>query len=123
MPTYIVLLGPPGGGKGTQAKRIVEEFSTPQVSTGDLFRAMKTQNTPLAHRVQEIMANGNLVPDDITVHMVKGRLVGEDCKQGAILDGFPRTIAQAEALDDMLDRSFASQVAVVLLLNISEEEA
>jgi adenylate kinase len=123
MATYIVLLGPPGAGKGTQAKLITHGLGLPQVSTGDLFRAMKTQDAPLARRVQEIMAEGNLVPDDITVEMVKARLAESDCENGAILDGFPRTVPQAEALDHLLSETFRSTVAVVPLLNISEEVA
>jgi adenylate kinase len=123
MPTYIVLLGPPGAGKGTQAKILAEDLHVPQVSTGDLFRAMNTQNTPFARKVQEIMANGGLVPDDATIQMVKDRLHEPDCAGGAILDGFPRTEAQAEALNIMLAEEFNSGIAVVPFFEISEEEA
>lgn len=123
MPNYIVFLGPPGAGKGTQAKILAEELGVPQVSTGDLFRAMKTQNTPLARRVQEIMARGDLVPDDLTIQMVKERLAEADCERGCLLDGFPRTVAQAEALDELLQNTFHSQVGIVPLMRISEEEA
>lgn len=123
MATYVVLMGPPGGGKGTQAQRITDELGIPQVSTGDLFRAMKTQDTPLARQVQDIMASGDLVPDDITVQMVKERLSDQDCAGGAILDGFPRTTAQADALADMLADSFDTGVTVAVLIDISEAEA
>ena len=123
MPTYVVLLGPPGAGKGSQAARLAEKIGIPQVSTGDLFRAMKTQYTPLARKVQEIMAKGDLIPDDLTVEIVKDRLAEDDCKDGVLLDGFPRTVPQAEALDEALKESFNSQVAIVPLLDISEDEA
>jgi adenylate kinase len=121
--TYIILLGPPGCGKGTQAKRLVEITGIPQVSTGDLFRAMKTQETPLAREIQAIMARGELVPDEVTVKVLEGRLDQADTRQkGALLDGFPRTIPQAEALNDLLVSS-GRRIARVLFLNISEDEA
>lgn len=123
MATYIVLLGPPGSGKGTQAKLLAEQIGIPQVSTGDMFRAMKTLDTPLARKVQQIMAEGKLVPDDVTVEIVKDRLTQSDCSKGALLDGFPRTVPQAEALDKLLVESFHSQVTIVPLLNITMDEA
>ncbi len=123
MATYVVLMGPPGGGKGTQAQRITDGLGIPQVSTGDLFRAMKTQDTPLARQVQDIMASGDLVPDDITVEMVKERLAEQDCADGAILDGFPRTPPQADALAEMLADNFNAEVTVAVLIDISEAEA
>lgn len=123
MPTYIVLLGPPGSGKGTQAKLLVDQIGIPQVSTGDMFRAMKTLDTPLARKVQQIMAEGKLVPDDVTIEIVKDRLAKSDCSMGALLDGFPRTVPQAEALDTLLAGSFHSQVTIVPLLSITVEEA
>jgi adenylate kinase len=123
MATYIVLLGPPGAGKGTQAKLVTGRLGLPQVSTGDLFRAMKTQDTPLARKVQAIMSSGSLVPDDITVEMVKERLAQPDCRDGAILDGFPRTVPQAEALDRLLGDTFHAQVNVVPMFNLSEDLA
>ncbi|MBN1313248.1 MAG: adenylate kinase [Anaerolineae bacterium] len=123
MAAYIVLLGPPGSGKGTQAKLLTDEVGIPQVSTGDMFRAMKTQDTPLARKVQQIMAEGKLVPDDVTIEIVKERLAQSDCSKGALLDGFPRTVPQAEALDKLLEESFHSQVTIVPLLSITVEEA
>lgn len=123
MPAYIVLFGPPGAGKGTQAKEISKQLHIPQISTGDLFRAMRTQDTPLAKRVREIMAGGGLVPDDVTVQMVEERLAEPDCKDGALMDGFPRTVPQADAFNDLLARNFNSKVALVPLMNISEDEA
>ncbi len=123
MTTYVVLLGPPGSGKGTQSKRLVGATGIPQVSTGDLFRAMKGQQTPLAREVQEIMARGELVPDELTVQVLKDRLEREDCQiHGALLDGFPRTVPQAEALDHLLTE-FGTEVKAVLFLNIPVDEA
>jgi len=121
MPTYIVLLGPPGAGKGTQAQLLVEKLGIPQVSTGDLFRAMKTQDTPLAKKVQQIMVEGKLVPDDVTNEMVKERLSEPDCEGGAILDGYPRTIVQADALAQMLHSTFDAKLTTALLINVTEE--
>jgi adenylate kinase len=123
MAIYVVLLGPPGSGKGTQSKRLVGETGIPQVSTGDLFRAMRGQQTPLAREVQEIMARGELVSDELTVQVLKDRLEREDCqKHGALLDGFPRTVPQAEALDQLLVE-FGTEVKAVLFLNIPVDEA
>ena len=123
MAVYIVLLGPPGSGKGTQAKLLTDEVGIPHISTGDMFRAMKTQDTPLARKVQQIMAEGKLVPDDVTIEIVKERLGQSDCSEGALLDGFPRTVPQAEALDSLLEKSFHSQVAIAPLLSITVDEA
>jgi adenylate kinase len=94
-------LGPQGAGKGTQAKRISAEYGIPHVSTGDMFRALDT-STELGRRVKEIMDAGDLVPDDVTVQMIRDRLARPDAEPGFVLDGFPRNIAQAEALDEML---------------------
>lgn len=121
MSTYYVLLGPPGAGKGTQAERLAGTLGIPHVSTGDLFRAMKTQDTPLARKVQEIMAQGSLISDDITVQMVEERLSQPDCVQGAILDGFPRTLPQADAFDDMLARAFKASVTAALMFDVDED--
>ena len=102
MQLKILLLGPPGVGKGTQAERIVENFGLVHISTGDIFRKNLKENTPLGQKAKEYMDQGLLVPDDVTVAMVKDRLEQEDCKKGYMLDGFPRTIPQAEALDAVL---------------------
>jgi adenylate kinase len=99
----VVLLGPPGAGKGTQAKRIMEKYLIPQVSTGDLLRYNVAQGTELGVVAKAIMARGELVPDDLVCEMVRQRLKLADCKRGYILDGFPRTAAQAGWLDALLD--------------------
>jgi adenylate kinase len=122
MPTYIVLLGPPGSGKGTQAKLVSKKFGLPQISTGDLFRALQTQDTDFARKVRKIMDDGGLVPDADTVEMVKTRLAEADCRQGAILDGFPRTVVQAQALDNLLADAFGSAVALVPVFDVGREE-
>ena len=103
MPVKIILLGPPGAGKGTQAKSISNKYSIPHISTGDIFRKNISENTPLGIEAKSYMDNGQLVPDEVTINMVKDRLQQEDCKQGYLLDGFPRTVSQAEALQDFLD--------------------
>ncbi len=95
----IVLLGAPGAGKGTQAVKIAAEYNIPHISTGDIFRANIKNQTPLGIKVKAIIDAGNLVPDDLTCEIVKARLSESDCANGYILDGFPRTVAQAEALD------------------------
>ena len=100
--TYIVFFGPPGCGKGTQAKRLTEELSLTQVSTGELFRKHLGEKTPLGLQAQDYMSKGALVPDEITIGMVRERLQQPDCKTGAIFDGFPRTSDQAQALDNLL---------------------
>lgn len=98
----IVFLGPPGAGKGTQAKILVERYEIPQVSTGDMLREHRAKGTELGKKAQEYMDKGQLVPDEIILSMVKERLSQPDCQKGFILDGFPRTVAQAEALDKLL---------------------
>jgi adenylate kinase len=98
----IILMGPPGAGKGTQAALIKEEFKVPHISTGDMFRAAIKNSTPLGLEAKKYMDQGNLVPDSVTIGLVKERLQNDDCKLGFMLDGFPRTIAQAEALDEIL---------------------
>lgn len=102
MPSYIVLLGPPGAGKGTQAKTLADTFGLVHVSSGDIFRENLKAQTELGKRAQNFMNLGELVPDDLTIAMIRERLSRPDCKLGAILDGFPRTPAQADALAVML---------------------
>lgn len=98
----LVLLGAPGAGKGTQAKKLIEKYGIPQISTGDLLRAAVAAGTPLGKEAKSYMDKGELVPDSVVLGMVEERLRQDDCKKGYILDGFPRNTAQAEALDKML---------------------
>jgi adenylate kinase len=101
MPKIIVLMGAPGAGKGTQARLLQERLNLPQISTGDIFRALRTAQTPLAQEVRDIMARGQLVSDELTIRLVKERTSQDDCRQGYILDGFPRTPAQAQSLEEL----------------------
>ncbi len=101
MSKIVVLMGPPGSGKGTQARLLQERLGLPQVSTGDMFRAMKEAQTPLAEKVRAILAAGTLVPDELTTQMVEERTARDDCRGGYVLDGYPRTTAQAEALEQI----------------------
>ena len=98
----LLVLGPQGSGKGTQASRLAEEREIPHVSTGDMFRAAIAAGTPLGRKVEPILASGELVPDELTVELIRERLSEPDATRGFVLDGFPRTLAQAEALDAML---------------------
>lgn len=119
MATYIVLLGPPGVGKGTQAKILSDETGLPQVSSGDLFRENLKNETELGRLAKTYMDRGELVPDDVTIAMVRDRLSRPDCAKGAILDGFPRTPAQAQALETML-ADFKGRVDVVPYITADE---
>ena len=101
MAKIIVLMGAPGAGKGTQARLLQERLHLPQISTGDIFRALKHAETPLAQEVRDIMTRGQLVPDELTIRLVKERTAQPDCKDGYILDGFPRTPAQARSLEQL----------------------
>lgn len=111
----IVLLGPPGAGKGTQAKRLEDHFRIPQISTGDMLRRAVQEGTPLGKQANEFMERGELVPDDLMVGIVEERITHDDCATGCLFDGFPRTAGQAEALDTMLaGRHLALDAAVTL---------
>ncbi len=120
MATYIVLLGPPGAGKGTQAEVISREMNLAHISSGDLFRENLKNQTELGKMAQGYMNRGELVPDDVTIAMVHDRLLRPDCKDGALLDGFPRTPAQAVALADML-ASMGEQVDAVPYISVPAE--
>ncbi|MCC6500985.1 MAG: adenylate kinase [Anaerolineales bacterium] len=120
MATYIVLLGPPGVGKGTQASRLSQQTGLAHISSGDLFRENLKNQTELGKLAQTYMSKGNLVPDDVTIAMIKDRLGRADCAAGAILDGFPRTPAQADALETML-RDFNGQVNAVPFISAPQE--
>lgn len=120
MTTYIVMLGPPGVGKGTQAKILSEKTGLAHISSGDLFRENLKNQTELGKLAQTYMTRGELVPDDVTVAMIKDRLTRPDCAAGAILDGFPRTPAQAEALATML-HDFNGQVDLVPFITAGED--
>ena len=100
----IILLGPPGCGKGTQADIICKEYNIPHISTGDILRDNVKRGTDIGMNAKEYMDSGRLVPDEIIIHMMKDRFLEDDCRKGFLLDGFPRTIAQAEALDNLLDQ-------------------
>ena len=120
MPLDVVILGSPGAGKGTQAKKISAEIGIPHINTGDMFRAAAQAGTPLGKRVRPILDDGDLVPDDLTIALIKERLSEQDTSQGFLLDGFPRTHAQAEALDRMLNE-IDRGVSVVLHFQLPEE--
>ena len=98
----LILLGPPGAGKGTQAKMMIDHYRIPQISTGDILRAALKERTPLGLKAKEYMDKGLLVPDEVVIDIIQARLKEADCRDGYILDGFPRTVAQAQALDKVL---------------------
>lgn len=116
---YILLMGPPGAGKGTQAERLIHEYGIPQISTGDMFRAAVKSGTPLGKEAKSYMDRGALVPDSVTVGIVKERLAQDDCRKGWILDGFPRTTAQAAALDAILHDL---GIALTAVININADK-
>ncbi|MCZ4602618.1 adenylate kinase [Streptomyces sp. Lzd4kr] len=117
----IVLVGPPGAGKGTQAAFLAKNLSIPHISTGDLFRANISQQTELGKLAKSYMDAGNLVPDEVTIGMAKDRMEKPDAENGFLLDGFPRNVSQAEALDEML-QSESMKLDAVLDLEVPEEE-
>lgn len=113
----IILLGAPGAGKGTQAKFITEAFGIPQISTGDMLRAAVKAGSPLGRKVQDVMASGALVPDELIIGLVQERIAEDDCKAGFLFDGFPRTIPQAQALDNA-----GVKIDKVLEISVDDEE-
>ncbi|MGQ9646745.1 MAG: adenylate kinase [Thermodesulfobacteriota bacterium] len=117
----LILLGPPGAGKGTQAQRIVERYHIPQVSTGDILRAAVKERTSLGAKAKEFMDQGKLVPDELVIGIIEERLKSPDCSQGFILDGFPRTIAQAEALQTILAK-MGKAIDHVINVEVDDEE-
>lgn len=116
-----ILLGPPGAGKGTQAVKIVEKYNIPHISTGDIFRANIKNGTELGKRAQEYMNKGQLVPDDLVVEIATTRLLEDDCKDGFLLDGFPRTVYQAEKLDEFLE-NHGQKLDKVINLEVESKE-
>ena len=117
----LILMGPPGAGKGTQAKVVAEHFGIPAISTGDIFRANVAQGTPLGLEAKRYMDDGKLVPDEVTINMVRERLAEPDAADGFLLDGFPRTVPQALELDKML-ADLGTSLDVVLELVVDEDE-
>jgi adenylate kinase len=117
----LVIMGPPGAGKGTQAKLIAAHYAIPAISTGDMFRAMKTADTPLARQVRAIMESGGYVSDEITNAIVADRLAMSDCDPGFLLDGYPRTLQQVQTLDDFLAETSRPINAVISLLADTDE--
>ena len=118
----LVLVGPPGAGKGTQAQFIAEHVGVPKISTGDIFRANVSDGTPLGVQAKTFMDRGDLVPDDVTIEMVRNRLAEPDALRGFLLDGFPRTVPQAETLDDILRETADTKLDVVLELVVDDDE-
>lgn len=117
----LILMGPPGAGKGTQAAEIVKKYGIPQISTGDMFRAAVKEGTELGKKAAECMKSGALVPDEVTIGIVKERLSKEDCAKGFILDGFPRTVDQADALEKILAELGKSLTRVLNIYVPSED--
>ena len=116
----LILMGLPGAGKGTQAEKIIAEYQIPQISTGDMFRAAIANQTALGLKAKEYMDRGDLVPDEVTNGIVKERLAQDDTKNGFLLDGFPRTLDQAKALDEML-ADLGKKIDAVIDINVPEE--
>jgi adenylate kinase len=116
----LILLGGPGAGKGTQAKKLIEKYRIPQISTGDILRAAVKDGTEMGKKAKEYMDAGKLVPDEVVIGIIKDRLAQPDCKKGFILDGFPRTVPQAEALDKVLS-SLSTKIDHVVSIDVDEE--
>ncbi len=117
----LIFVGPPGAGKGTQAKILSEYLSIPQISTGDILRAAVRDRTPMGMRAKSYMDSGALVPDDVVVGIAEERLMASDCERGFILDGFPRTVAQAEALAKLL-KKMGRQIRKVISITVEEDD-
>jgi len=117
----LLIMGPPGAGKGTQAIKIAEHYGIPAISTGDIFRALQTADTPIARQVRAIMESGGYVSDEITNQIVADRLAQPDCESGFLLDGYPRTLQQVQTLDDNLAETNRPIDAVISLLADTEE--
>jgi len=117
----MIIMGPPGAGKGTQAKMIIAEYGIPHISTGDMFREAMEEGTPLGLLAKKYINDGHLVPDDVTIGLVKERLSKDDCANGFLLDGFPRTIPQAEALEK-LTKEINREVNIVISIDTPKEE-
>ncbi|MBU2548546.1 MAG: adenylate kinase [Proteobacteria bacterium] len=117
----IILLGPPGAGKGTQAKMLVDKYGIPQISTGDILRANLKAQTPLGIEAKKYMDSGKLVPDEVVIGIIESRIKEDDCQKGYMLDGFPRTVAQAEALEQMLTQ-MSSGIDDVISIEVPNDE-
>jgi adenylate kinase len=118
----LLVLGPQGAGKGTQAKRIAAEYSLPHISTGDMFRAAIAVQTELGKQVEPLLASGKLVPDEITIALIRERLTEPDAEEGFVIDGFPRTLSQAVALDEMLDE-LGIKLEAILFFDLPDKVA
>ena len=123
MPLNIVILGPPGAGKGTQGKLIAKDAGIPHVNTGDIFRAECAAGTELGKKVNSVIDAGDLVPDELTTEIVRARLAQDDTARGFVLDGFPRTLTQAEGLDRVLSEIERGELSVVLDFEVTDEMA
>lgn len=117
----LIFLGPPGAGKGTQSSRIMDDYKVVQISTGDILRAAVKEGTELGKEAKMYMDAGQLVPDKLIIDIMKERLKGDDCKNGFILDGFPRTTPQAEALDEMLKNELGTEVNHIISLDVPDQ--
>jgi adenylate kinase len=117
----LILLGGPGAGKGTQAKKLIDKYHIPQISTGDILRAAVKEGTEMGRKAKEFMDAGKLVPDEVVIGIIKDRLAQADCKKGFILDGFPRTVPQAEALDKVL-AGLGMKMDHVISIDVPEED-